>query len=140
MEEKKNFYQLVEELCSEDTRYKPDAYEFLMQALHFTQGRLNRKGHLNGKELAEGLREFAIEQYGPMVQTVLEHWGVRSTADLGNIVFNMIDKKLLSKTEEDSLEDFRNVYDFKDAFGSVLRENVLKALESLAQDAAQEDR
>ena len=139
MEEKKNFYQLVEEACSSDKRYRPEAYEFMMQALHFTQGKLKRKGHLTGRELSEGLREFAIEEFGPMARTVLEHWGLHSTEDFGNIVFNMIDKKLLSKTEEDTREDFRNLYDFNDAFEGVLRESVLKALEDLTEDAAQKD-
>lgn len=126
MEEKKDFYQVVEEICKSESRYKPDAYEFLMQALHFTQNKLKKKAHVTGKELLEGIREFAIEQYGPMAQTVFKHWGINKTQDFGNIVFNMVDKKLLSKTDEDAIEDFKDVYDFQRVFGNVLRDSVIK--------------
>ena len=126
METKKNFYQIIEEICVKDSRYKPDAYEFLMQALHFTQNKLKRQTHVTGRELLEGIREFAIEQYGPMAKTVLEHWGITKTQDFGNIVFNMVDKKMLSKTEEDSIDAFKDVYDFASAFGNVLRNSIIK--------------
>ena len=126
MEEKKDFYKLVEEICLKDRRYKVDAYEFLMQALHFTQGKLKKKAHLSGKELLLGIKDFAIEQYGPMSKTVLEHWGVTKTEDFGNIVFNMVERRILSKTDEDSIADFKNIYGFKEAFGNVLRDVVIK--------------
>jgi len=119
MEEKRDFYQLVDEVCAEDPRYKPDAYEFLMQGLYFTQSKLKRQGHLSGKELAEGLRDFAIEQFGPMAKTVLEHWGIHKTQDFGIMVFNMIEKKLLSKNDDDHCQDFDDVYGFEEAFGNV---------------------
>lgn len=128
MEEKKNFYEAVEEICIKDRRYKSEAYEFLLQALHFTQKRLKRDAHVTGRELLEGVRDFAIEQWGPMAKTVLNHWGISRTLDFGNIVFNMIDQKLLSKTEQDSLEDFRDVYDFDAAFANVLRDSIQKDL------------
>jgi uncharacterized repeat protein (TIGR04138 family) len=124
MKEKKDFYQVVEEICVSDSRYKPDSYEFLMQALHFTQTKLKKEGHLSGKELLEGARQFAIEQYGPMAKTVLNHWGINKTEDFGNIVFNMVEKELLSKTEQDSLDDFKNIYDFDSAFSNVIGDNI----------------
>jgi len=124
--EQRNFYQVVEEICAADQRYKPDAYEFVMQALHFTQNKFKRETHVSGRELLDGIREFAIEQYGPMVKTVLSHWGITKTEDFGNIVFNMVDRKLLSKTEEDSINDFRNIYDFEAVFGNILRDSVIK--------------
>lgn len=120
MEEKVNFYQAIERITAQDSRYKLDAYEFIMQALHFTQNKLKKVSHVTGRELSEGIKDFAIEQYGPMAMTVLAHWGIKKTDDFGNIVFNMIEKKLLSKTEEDSIEDFKDVYDFRFAFGNVL--------------------
>jgi len=122
MEEKKDFYQLAEEINSKDSRYKPDAYEFMLQSLHFTQEKLKRQGHIAGRELSEGLRDFAIQQYGPMARAVLTHWGIFNTQDFGNIVFNMISAGLLSKTEADSIEDFRDVYDFKEAFSNTLKD------------------
>ena len=126
MERQINFYKAVEEICTTDARYKPDSYEFLMQALHYTQGKLKAKTHISGRQLLEGLREFAIEQYGPMTKTVLKHWGITRTEDFGHIVFNMVHKRLLSKTEEDSLEDFKDVYDFETVFGNVLKDSVIK--------------
>ena len=97
-----------------------------MQALYFTQGKLKREKHVNGQELLEGIREFAIEQYGPMVKTVFNHWGITKTGDFGNIFFNLVDKKLLSKTEEDSITDFKDVYDFEHTFGNILRDSAIK--------------
>jgi uncharacterized repeat protein (TIGR04138 family) len=134
MEEKKDFYALIEEICEKDNRYKPDAYEFTMQALHFTQKKFNRQTHVSGRELLEGIREFAIEQYGPMTKKVLLHWGVNKTQDFGNIVFNMVDKKILSKTEADSIEDFRDIYDFDAVFSNILRESIIRNLEQINHD------
>ena len=124
MEEKKDFYLIIENICSKDKRYKPDAYEFTMQTLYFTQNRLKRPRHVSGRELSLGLRDFAIEQYGPMAKVVLSAWGITGTEDFGNIVFNLIAEKVLSKTEEDSPADFRDVYDFKTAFANILRDSV----------------
>jgi uncharacterized repeat protein (TIGR04138 family) len=126
MKKEKDFYSVVEMICLEDPRYKADAYEFIMQALYFTQNKLKKDTHVTGKELLEGVRSFIIEQYGPMAKTVFAHWGITKTEDLGNIVFNLINKKILSKTEEDSLNDFKEVYDFETAFGNVLRDAVIK--------------
>jgi uncharacterized repeat protein (TIGR04138 family) len=122
MEEKLNFYKLVEEICNQDKRYKPDAYEFVADALHYTQKKLKRYGHVSGVELLKGIREFALKEYGPMARNVLTHWGISKTEDFGNIVFNLIKKKLFSKNESDSLDDFKAVYDFQTAFKHEVRD------------------
>ena len=111
-----DFSKKTEQIIKKDPRYKPDAYEFIMQALWFTQETLKRKGHVTGRELVEGIRGFGISQYGPMTKAVLEHWGVKTTGDFGEIVFNMIEEGMLGKTDEDSREDFKNLYDFNEAF------------------------
>lgn len=111
-----DFYEKVEEIIKQDPRYKLDAYEFVMQALWFTQNKLKRQGHITGGELLEGIREFGLSQYGPMTKTVLGHWGVRTTEDFGEIVFNMVENGLLGKTDKDSRKDFKNVYNFNEAF------------------------
>ncbi|MEM6930765.1 MAG: Minf_1886 family protein, partial [Myxococcota bacterium] len=72
--------------------------------------------HVSGADLCLGLRELAIDRYGRLAKTVLHRWRVRETADFGRIVFAMIDAGLLSKTDEDSFDDFVNVYDFEEAF------------------------
>lgn len=122
------FYDLVEEICRRDKRYKPDAYEFVLQGLNFTQKKLKKTAHVSGGELAGGLRDYGINQYGALAGTVLAYWGISQTRDFGNIVFNMIEKKLLSKTKEDSLLDFDAVYDFKAAFSNVLESSVVEGL------------
>jgi uncharacterized repeat protein (TIGR04138 family) len=113
------FYKKVEEIVEQKPRYKSDAYEFVMQALWYTQDKLKRKGHISTAELLEGIRQFAVEQYGLMSRQVLAHWGVKKTSDFGNIVFDMIDKGLMSKNDSDSLNDFKEVFDFKKAFNPV---------------------
>jgi uncharacterized repeat protein (TIGR04138 family) len=121
------FYDLVQEICRTDLRYKPDAYEFVLAGLEFTRKKLKKPAHLSGVELACGLRDYAINQYGPLALRVLTHWGIQQTMDFGNIVFNMVNKKLLSKTKEDNPLDFNQVYDFKAAFSNVLADSVIAA-------------
>jgi len=123
-----DFYGLVEKICFRDKRYKADAYEFLLQGLEFTQKKLKRNTHVSGAELSMGLKEYAINQYGALAGRVLSYWGINNTRDFGNIVFNMIENKLLSKTEEDSLADFDGVYDFKTVFSNVLADSVIAGL------------
>ncbi len=125
MSEQKSFYRVVEDICEKDPRYKPDSYEFVLQALHFTQKKLARSGHVTGQELLEGIREQALKQFGPMARTVLNYWGITKTGDFGAIVFIMIEHKLLSRTEQDSLQDFENVYDFDNAFKHTVTDIVI---------------
>lgn len=110
------FISKIETIVSKDSRYHSDAYEFVLKALYFTQNKLKISGHLTGQELSEGIKKYALEQYGPMAKTVLTHWGVKSTGDLGRIVYNMIDAGLMKSSDQDSLSDFKDVYDFKHAF------------------------
>lgn len=72
--------------------------------------------HVTGQELCEAIRLFALEQYGLVAKSVLEHWGIRSTSDFGEIVFNLLDIGKMRKTKHDRREDFDNVYDFDEAF------------------------
>lgn len=112
-----NFLDTIEIIVNRDKRYKIDAYHFVLEALNYTVKKLKRPRHVRGGELLEGIKEYAKKEFGPMARTVLEHWGITSTIDFGNIVFNLIDVKLLGKTEEDSIEDFKDGYDFKEVFG-----------------------
>ena len=107
----------VRELIARDSRYRPEAYDFVRQGLDFAARELGVQGHLTGGQLLQGIRMLAMKLYGPMARTVLEHWGVRRTEDFGEIVFNMVEVGLLTKTESDSREDFIDVYDFEEVFG-----------------------
>jgi len=104
------------QIIAQDPRYKPEAYLFVHDALGHTWARLDQRRHVTGRELLDGIKYLALERYGPMARAVLNSWGVRTTDDFGAIVFNLVDAGLLSKTEEDDIEDFRDVYDFDDVF------------------------
>jgi len=116
MEVEQEFEQELRKIIEKDPRYLIDAYVFVRYALDYTMRTLGRKGHVTGRQLLEGVRQFALEKFGPMARFMLREWGVTTCQDFGNIVFNMVDNHLLGKTEEDSIDDFKNGYDFYDAF------------------------
>ena len=109
------------ELEKRDGRYHERAYLFVLDALEYAQGRLPARRHLSGGELAWACRDFALEQFGLLAPTVLAHWGVAATQDFGRIVFMLIDVGLLARQDSDRIEDFDQVYDFAEAFGSGYR-------------------
>lgn len=117
-----NFEEVLDEILVRDHRYARESYQFLREALDFTQKRATTKSgkiaprHVTGQELLEGIREYALDQFGPMAMTVFEEWGIRRGEDFGQIVFVMIEHKLLGKTDQDNLDDFRGGYEFEDAF------------------------
>ena len=111
------FYDMLDVICENDLRYKRDSYEFLMEALAYTQKKFKRTKHVTGEELLRGIRELLMKNFGPMTLAVLQFWGIKSTDDFVNIVFNLVNNKVLSKTEEDSIQSFKNGYDFKEVFG-----------------------
>jgi len=115
-----NILEKVEKIIQQDKRYKFDAYNFVLEALTYTVRKFKGSRHVTGGELLDGIKHYAREQFGPMALTVFEHWGVNFTEDFGYIVFNLIDAKLLTKTEQDSIEDFKNVYDLKKVFNNIL--------------------
>jgi uncharacterized repeat protein (TIGR04138 family) len=77
--------------------------------------------HVTGPELLDGVRQYALKEFGPMVMTVFDSWGIRSCEDIGHMVFNLIGAGVFGKTEQDSIEDFKNVYDFEEAFVKTVR-------------------
>lgn len=111
---------VLDQILEKDKRYHKEAYLFLREALEHTQKTIGRKRkeirHITGQELLEGIREFALEAFGPMSLDVLADWGLHSCEDFGQMVFLMVDHNLLRKTEQDSIEDFKNGYDFEEAF------------------------
>ena len=106
----------IETIRSRDRRYHVDAYVFVIDAVEAVLLEIARMRHISGPELCDGLRTLAAARFGPMAKEVLNFWGVRSTGDFGNIVFNLVDAGLLLKTEHDRIEDFIDVYDFAEAF------------------------
>lgn len=131
-----------QELLNQDPRYKPEAYQFIFESLDYAQSRLKLgkkqesepsemrlakeectpdddqepENHVTGQELCQASRLYALDMYGFMAKTVLNNWGIRSTSDLGELVYNMIRIGRMRKTAEDRREDFDDVYDFENAF------------------------
>jgi uncharacterized repeat protein (TIGR04138 family) len=110
----------LEQIVAENGRYPLEAFEFVRQGLNFTvhhihgatKARSEVACHVSGKQLCWGLRNYAVERYGLLAKTVLNHWGVRRTDDFGKIVFAMVESKLMQKTEEDDIRDFSRVFEF----------------------------
>jgi uncharacterized repeat protein (TIGR04138 family) len=114
------FDEALEQIIAKDGRYHGDAYVFVKEALDHTRKHIHRKPkdsmHVTGQQLLAGIREYALEQFGPMTLTVFEEWGIRTGQDFGEIVFNMVEIGLLAKTDKDSRADFAEGYDFQEAF------------------------
>jgi uncharacterized repeat protein (TIGR04138 family) len=103
--------------------YPAEAYEFVQRGLSYTVEKVHAgvadpdvSRHVSGQQLCEGLRDFALTQWGMLARTVLRRWGIHSTLDFGRIVFALIDAGQMQKTDDDTIEDFRNVFDFRTAF------------------------
>lgn len=119
-----DFAEIVALICKEDDRFEKRAYDFVRQGLDFTVKELRKKDaarggrafHVSGPELLHGLRMYALDQYGPLAKTVLNSWGVRRCRDFGDIVFNLIEYSVFSKTDSDRREDFSDIYTFEEAF------------------------
>lgn len=128
----RDFNEVIRAIQKDDTRYERGAYYFLRQALDYSlkelheSGDLDKTNHLSGQQLLEGIRRFAIDQYGPMARTVLENWGVKNCRDFGNIVFNLVQCQVLGKTDQDSPEDFNKGYSFSAAFDKPFRPTTIK--------------
>jgi len=128
----RDFNEVIRAIQKDDTRYERRAYYFLRQALDYSlkelheSGDLDKTNHLSGQQLLEGIRRFAIDQYGPMARTVLENWGVKNCRDFGNIVFNLVQCQVLGKTDQDSPEDFNKGYSFSAAFDKPFRPTTIK--------------
>ena len=116
------FARAVEEVAEQDGRYRKEAYFFVYAALEYTIDKTGKRGsgdtpsHVTGEELLMGISEYGQDQYGPMTKTVFESWGVKATLDFGEIVFVLVNAEMLGKTSEDSIEDFRDVYNFDEEF------------------------
>jgi len=125
------FYSIVSTICSKDTRYNPEAYEFVMEALSFTQKKFKKPKHISGEELLSGIKALLLRKFGPMTMTLLKHWGIKKTDDFGNIVFNLVENKVLAKDTQDHYDSFKNAYDFDEVFNKGYRKQLAKRLKSM---------
>ncbi len=139
-----SFDEVIDKIVAKDQRYDREAYHFVREALDFTQEKIKRSEklkphsttiteadlaeykakraekeqhrHVSGQELLEGIRQHALQKYGPMAITLFGFWGIRQCEDFGEIVFNMVENNGLNKQEQDSRDDFKAGYNFDDAF------------------------
>jgi uncharacterized repeat protein (TIGR04138 family) len=106
----------VDEVARADGRYEKYAWRFVLSGVESTIEMLHADGHISCEELLDGLRVTAARQFGPMAKEVLNHWAIYTTRDIGNIVFGLIEADLLESSEEDLIEDFDDVFDFRKVF------------------------
>jgi uncharacterized repeat protein (TIGR04138 family) len=116
-----DFDDIVESIRHKDDRYQPDAFQFVREALDYRVTRLDNRRHISGRELLEGVRNLALDRYGPMARSVLNHWGINTGEDVGNIVFHLVEAGVMSKTDQDSMADFSGVIRFDEQFESDYR-------------------
>ena len=115
-----HFDQAVKNIRERDARFETEAYTFLSEALNTTVSKLTESKqpnrHVTAQELLFGFRDLALKEYGPMAITLLEEWGLKQTADIGDMVFQLIEEGLFGKQDSDAIEDFHGVFDFQEAF------------------------
>jgi uncharacterized repeat protein (TIGR04138 family) len=121
------YHPKLADIVRRDPRYAYEAYEFVFAALTHTQKMLGRmpreemsaeveaQHHVSGPELLQGVRDLALREFGFMARIVFRRWGINKTDDFGEIVFNLVDATLMSKTSEDTRRDFQAVYDLDQA-------------------------
>ncbi|WP_145979046.1 Minf_1886 family protein [Gemmatimonas phototrophica] len=107
---------IMDQIRLREQRFDERAYLFVLSALEHSQTKLTERRHITGPELAHACRDLALQRFGVMAKVVLDHWGIRSTLDIGDIVFTLVDLGLLISQPQDSRDDFYGVFDFADAF------------------------
>ena len=108
--------EVIDRLRERHPQYHETAYLFILSALQYVLEKLPEPRHITGAELAEGARKLALDRYGPMARTVLEFWGISATADFGKLVFALVEAGVLIKQDEDTIDEFVDVFDFEEAF------------------------
>ena len=118
-----SFQQAVDEIRLKDPRYAAEAYYFMREALDYTVKAVGkaehtpgRMRHVTGSELCGGIRDYALQEFGPLAHVVLDTWGVHTTDDFGELVYNLIAAGKLGATDQDKKSDFAGLYDFTEAF------------------------
>jgi len=116
-----HFEQAVDAILEREKRFDAGAFFFLKEALDFTVKRVmdenaGQPRHVSGPELLEGFRDHAVQQFGPMAATLMREWGLTCCADVGDMVFQLIEEGVFGRQDTDTKEDFHDVFDFDEAF------------------------
>lgn len=120
----------IVQLLAADPRFGWEAYLFIEEAVQHTQATLGRQlkegqdepgedHHLSARELCNGIRDLAMERYGPLAGAVVKQLGIRETKDVGDLVWNMVEHELLIKSDSDQKEDFRDLFDLREEFSKL---------------------
>lgn len=133
--QRRTFEEAMSLILKEDPRYPLEAYAFLRLSLDFTIRTKNKPArgparHITGQELLDGIRLYALQEFGPIARTVLQTWSITRTEDFGNLVFNLVNHGVLGKTDQDKPEDFAAGYSFQAAFTDPFLPLALKAAPS----------
>ncbi len=136
-----SYTEALAQIVRDDPRYDEQAYLFIREALDYTIQKLEKPTegpgrHVSGAELLNGIRDYAIQEFGPMAMRVLAHWGIHSCEDFGEMVFNLVDKGILGKTENDTRQDFEGGYDFQEAFRSPFRSTASRSSQPRVQQSS----
>ena len=107
---------IMDRIRMREQRFDERAYLFVLGALESCQQRLPERRHISGRELALSCRDLALDRFGVVAGLVLEHWGIRQSSDIGDIVFTMVELELLMSQPTDTRDEFANVFDFDQAF------------------------
>jgi uncharacterized repeat protein (TIGR04138 family) len=107
---------IMDRIRLREPRFDERAYLFVLAALEYSQQRLTERRHISGRELALSCRDLALERFGVMARLVLDHWGIRSTSDIGDVVFTLVDLGMLMSQPTDTRDEFVAVFDFDRAF------------------------
>jgi uncharacterized repeat protein (TIGR04138 family) len=102
-----------------------------MEALSFSQKKFKKSKHISGEELLVSIRALLLKKFGPMTLTVLKHWGIKATDDFGNIVYNLVENKILAKDSRDHYDSFKNAYDFDEVFNKGYRKQLARRVKSM---------
>jgi len=113
----------IEDIIQQDGRYPPQAVQFVREGLNHTVQKYHTgtakpggRRHVSGPQLCQGIRELALQRWGPLARSVLKHWNITATRDFGEIVFLLVSNGWMQKEPSDSVDDFDDVYDFDEAF------------------------
>ncbi|MFA6716448.1 MAG: Minf_1886 family protein [Victivallales bacterium] len=108
--------KVIDSIINREKRYHKDAYKFVNAAVQYTVGKSESGGHVGAGELLAGISEFAMLEYSIFYENIFKSWGISNASDIGNIVFALIEKKVLGASPKDSIEDFNTDFDlFKPA-------------------------
>lgn len=103
-----------EDIIAKDPRYQPNAYAFVMNVLNYLTNESGKS--CSGKQILEEFRHYAHQQYGPLVFHVMCEWGLKSCADIGEIMYNLVESKRIKRADNDNADDFAFGYDFEEEF------------------------